>query len=181
MKKCRRCDTDKPFREFYKDSATPDGLGRLCRKCNNAQHFKWYHANLEQARLLARRSRLNNIDTVKARQKINYQRNRTERLKYANERSKRLKSAAYEAYGGYVCACCGESERAFLSLDHVNNDGFAHRRAALGKNYGASGLYMWLRKNGYPAGFQVLCMNCNYGKRMNGGVCPHKQYEKLTA
>jgi hypothetical protein len=27
--------------------------------------------------------------------------------------------------------------------------------------------------NGFPAGFQVLCFNCNQGRRLNHGVCPH--------
>jgi hypothetical protein len=30
-------------------------------------------------------------------------------------------------------------------------------------------------RNGFPPGYQVLCMNCNHGKRMNNGVCPHKE------
>jgi hypothetical protein len=71
-------------------------------------------------------------------------------------------------YGG-KCACCGETERLFLSIDHINNDGAKHRREVP-----ASSLYRWLKKNGYPEGFQVLCMNCNCGKARNGGVCPHQ-------
>ena len=35
--------------------------------------------------------------------------------------------------------------------------------------------YKWLRKNGFPPGFQVLCMNCQHGKRMCRGICPHQQ------
>jgi hypothetical protein len=31
-----------------------------------------------------------------------------------------------------------------------------------------------LCKNGFPKGFQTLCMNCNWGKYRNGGQCPHK-------
>ena len=34
-------------------------------------------------------------------------------------------------------------------------------------------MYGWLRRNSYPEGFQVLCHNCNLGKKINGGVCPH--------
>jgi len=25
-----------------------------------------------------------------------------------------------------------------------------------------------------PAGFQVLCFNCNIGKQLNDGTCPHQ-------
>lgn len=33
-------------------------------------------------------------------------------------------------------------------------------------------MYRWLRNHGYPLGFRVLCMNCNFalGKF---GYCPH--------
>ena len=77
-------------------------------------------------------------------------------------------------YGGYKCACCGEVEPKFLTLDHINNDGYMRKK--YGKEpRAAAQLYGWLRKMGYPDGFQVLCMNCNFGKAQNGGVCPHKK------
>lgn len=72
-------------------------------------------------------------------------------------------------YGGPVCACCGETTYSFLTLDHIYNDGAAHR-----KSMGNKHLYRWIIANGYPDGFQVLCMNCNFGKFQNGGVCPHQ-------
>ena len=28
-------------------------------------------------------------------------------------------------------------------------------------------------RGGFPANYQILCANCNWGKEMNGGVCPH--------
>lgn len=83
----------------------------------------------------------------------------------------KLRHQAIMAYGGYRCACCGEPEPKFLTLDHVFNDGAAHRKKI--KNRG-SGIFKWLRDHGYPAGFQVLCMNCNHGKALNNGICPHK-------
>jgi hypothetical protein len=83
------------------------------------------------------------------------------------------KDAAFNAYGGYVCKCCNEKEKMFLDIDHINNDGAKHRR----ENNLTSGnqLYIWLRTNNYPPGFQVLCSNCNRGKFRNGGVCPHQK------
>ena len=80
---------------------------------------------------------------------------------------------AMMAYGGYLCSCCGETEPMFLSIDHVNNDqcDFAKK---FGRPHTGLFLFTWLLKNGYPPGFQVLCHNCNQGKRINGGVCPHQ-------
>ena len=34
-------------------------------------------------------------------------------------------------------------------------------------------LYRDLKKAGYPAGYQVLCFNCNSSKHFGGGVCAH--------
>lgn len=86
-----------------------------------------------------------------------------------------LKDAAYAAYRGYRCACCGITEPVFLCLDHVNNDGAEHRRKG---NYCGLNLYRWLRKHGYPPGFQVLCHNCNFAKQF--GPCPHQKAQVLT-
>lgn len=86
----------------------------------------------------------------------------------------RIRRAILAAYGN-ICACCGETEETFLTLDHINNDGAEYRRTALGKRTRAGyWQYQWVIKHGFPAGFQILCMNCQQGKRMNNGVCPHQ-------
>lgn len=84
----------------------------------------------------------------------------------------RLKLAALGAYGG-GCTCCGEHDHRFLSIDHVDQDGAEHRRAI--KSVGGYGFYYWLKNNDYPGGFQVMCFNCNHGRFINGGVCPHQE------
>lgn len=35
-----------------------------------------------------------------------------------------------------------------------------------------SRFYVWLKKNNYPPGFQILCYNCNCAKG-HFGYCPH--------
>ena len=85
----------------------------------------------------------------------------------------RTKEAVFSAYGGYKCACCGETEKMFLTIDHINNDGHIMRKQKLYSGNG-TGFYLWLKKNNFPTGFQVLCMNCQIGKYKNGGVCPHQ-------
>jgi hypothetical protein len=84
----------------------------------------------------------------------------------------RIKDAVFAAYGGYVCKCCGEIEKSMLCIDHVNNDGYAHRKAI--GHRGGIGIYLWIVKNQFPNGFQILCYNCNQSKRINKGVCSHK-------
>lgn len=86
----------------------------------------------------------------------------------ARERAKMKLDFLYAL--GCKCACCGESDHRFLTLDHVGNDGNRHRR-----EYACHQIYRQARKEGYPPGrYQVLCFNCNMGKSVNGGVCPHK-------
>lgn len=84
----------------------------------------------------------------------------------------KMKAAAFEHYGGPKCSCCGESQMIMLTIDHINMDGNAHRKE-IGKT--ARDIYIWLRRNNYPAGFRVLCFNCNFAAFWNGGVCPHTE------
>ncbi len=94
--------------------------------------------------------------------------NRVNQIK--RERRYGLKLQILAAYGGAKCVCCGETVISFLSIDHINGGGNQHRK----KLGGGWNFYRWLIKNNYPTGYQVLCMNCNFGKRMNHGICPHK-------
>jgi len=93
------------------------------------------------------------------------------------ERSYRLnlRMAVIEAYGGR-CVCCGTTHVQFLCVDHINGDGAKHRKALFGKSVGAAGtkFYRWLKANGFPSGFQLLCWNCNAAKHFYGW-CPHQQ------
>lgn len=61
-------------------------------------------------------------------------------------------------YGG-KCNICGIMEIDMLTIDHINDDGAAHR-----KNSEAKTIYNWLNKNNFPDGYQVLCYNCNCTK-----------------
>ena len=79
---------------------------------------------------------------------------------------KDLRIQVIHAYGGPCCACCGELQLEFLSIDHINSDGAAHRKQiSTTTNMAGYNFYLWLRRNNYPLGFQVLCMNCQYLKR----------------
>jgi hypothetical protein len=85
-----------------------------------------------------------------------------------------MKDKCYEKYG-YKCNCCGETIKQFLTLDHINNDGANHRKLMKHESDGSGKqLYCWIIKNNFPPIFQVLCYNCNIGKYLNGGICPHK-------
>jgi len=98
----------------------------------------------------------------------------------SNRYHRKLKMIVIIHYGGDPpkCACCGETNIEFLSIDHVNGGGNAHRRQLKTRNGWA--FYLWLIKNNYPEGYQVLCFNCNLSKGFYG-YCPHqtcKHYDR---
>lgn len=98
---------------------------------------------------------------------------RAKRQRTQNRRRKRLRERVLEAYGG-KCACpnCPEVNPAFLTVDHIYNDGAEHRKQWNGSNK----IYQWLVTNNFPkTGFRLLCYNCNCGRAANGGICPHEQ------
>lgn len=78
------------------------------------------------------------------------------RFRLSSERQQRLKLAAFDAYGGPVCAMCGFDNTAVLEIDHINGGGRQHL-----KTIGPGRFYFWLQQNNYPEGFRVLCPTCN--------------------
>jgi len=78
-----------------------------------------------------------------------------------------LKREVIGAYGGQ-CACCGERELEFLTIEHSRGDGASHRRFV-------SNIYSDLKRRGFPKGYgyTVLCWNCNMATRY-GDPCPHE-------
>jgi hypothetical protein len=91
---------------------------------------------------------------------------------------RKAKIDACNAYGGPICACCGEHRIEFLTLDHINNDGAEHRRQLFGTaKIGGPRLYRALQKLGYPPGLRVLCFNCNCARGFCG-YCPHEREAK---
>lgn len=87
-----------------------------------------------------------------------------------------LKRLVYSAYGGFKCACCGIDKEEFLSIDHITPIGVAGRRSA--KHGTGNTFYQWLKRNGFPPGFRVLCHNCNFALG-HYKYCPHKPQEGM--
>lgn len=130
----------------------------------------WRAKNREKARKMSREWRNRKIAKASPEELVAIRQTESGKTKRNQDK---CRNEVFEAYGGYRCACCGETEKMFLSIDHVHNDGAEMRRQKLYSGNG-TGFYLWIRKNNFPNGFQVLCMNCQIGKHKNGGVCPHQ-------
>jgi hypothetical protein len=162
-----------------------DVYRKMCRPCSNAYYADYRKRNNEKSNAYLRKWRAKNKKHLS-----NYlsQRRKNKLASMSPEEQKvfrkiesdrkssylaKLKNEIFKAYGGWVCACCGETERAFLTIDHIHNNGNQMKKAGV-HDRRPQPFYRWLKKNNYPEGFQILCMNCNFGKMMNNGTCPHK-------
>lgn len=105
-----------------------------------------------------------------ARAKLNREWIDRNRERYNSAKSEyrfKLKVAAITHYsnGAMACAICGfKDDIDALSLDHINDDGAAHRKELGCGSRGLSGgttMYERLKALGWLPGLQVLCCNCN--------------------
>lgn len=145
LKVCSACGDEKTLDEFSPRLDRPDGYSR------------------------GRSSQCKPCASVKSRR---WQESNPDKVKSANYRAyhalKREVLAHYSTTADPQCVCCGEAGIVFLALDHVDNDGGTHRRTI-----GQGQVLRWIKRNDFPAGFQTLCMNCNWAKHALGS-CPHK-------
>lgn len=150
--KCNRCGEIKPFDAFGVISKSKPYPRQPCLACEASL------VDPAQKREDDKRYRTENKELLIAR---------------ARERRQSLKHEVMQAYGG-KCVCCGETEELLLNIDHIHNDGKAHRET-LDNWHGntARQTYKYLKDNGFPAGFQCLCFNCNIAKARYG-LCPHE-------
>ncbi len=158
------------------DKFRESGLCIYCGKKPIDKGFVSCQGCREQNRLYSvkHRSLLTKKDKKrKSLQSLSWAKLNPERTKEIGKKSRRkLKLEVFNHYGGAKCACCGEKEICFLTLDHPNNDGAKHRQSLTGKKAGVT-IYRALKRAKWPPGLQVLCFNCNCGRQINNGICPH--------
>ena len=154
---CNKCGVEKDIDQFGRCRGKPT---YRCLECQR-EHNRQYKRNKEKSRQSQRRY---------------YQKKKNEPSFIAKQRrndkaaKRRLRLQVLVEYGGNppTCSCCGELNVEFLTIDHLNGGGNEHRR----KIGGSARFYTWLRKNGFPSGYRVLCCNCNHSLGAYG-YCPH--------
>jgi hypothetical protein len=93
------------------------------------------------------------------RQKEYTQKNRQRSRDLAKRYYDKLRLKVLTHYGGNPPKCkCGFSNIKALTIDHIAGGGRKHRSQI------HTMFYQWLKQNGFPKGFQVLCMNCQFIK-----------------
>lgn len=172
MRTCKKCGVTQPLTAFRESK--PGYRRWTCSNCMDHAAVKWQQEN--QQKVLAWRrqyydaNRKKEVADTKQWNAANREAHEANKRRHYN----RLKAEAIAAYGGPVCACCGEDEPIFMTIDHVHNDQGEYAKR-LGRPHVGMFLWKWLKDHNYPKNdFQILCQNCNQGKRINGGVCPHQ-------
>jgi hypothetical protein len=164
IKRCPNCNQSKLTTEFSSDRSRPTGLDINCRSCTRQRVSAKRGAYIAAGRCSecgsSREGSISRRFCVRC---------SVVRAGRNTAQSRALRASVLDAYGGPVpkCACCHQSQRQFLTIDHVNSGGRAHRRAL-----GTQGVLRELQREGFPPGYRVLCWNCNMAFGAYG-VCPH--------
>lgn len=87
-------------------------------------------------------------------------------------RAVKIEVLTHYGNGKFACVKCGFGDIRALTLDHINGGGYQERKKIGGA--GGVNLYYLLRKQGYPEGYQTLCMNCQFIKRVENKEYPYK-------
>jgi hypothetical protein len=161
---------------LYPRVPQPDGR-KTCLSCGNEYPATrdYWHRNNTHADGLASHCR-----TCRNEAKHAYDLARTEqkaRQRILERQALRLGILTHYSGGIPKCACCGEEHWEFLALDHIKGGGY-QQRLALGRS--SHGLYRWLRAQGYPEGYRVLCRNCNMARGFYG-LCRHERERTAVA
>lgn len=154
MKRCTICKNIKSASEFRVRNTIKGWLNSECKSCSKARFKKYYreHHIEMKARAIAYHN------------------------KWKEKRFQEVLNAL-----GRVCACCGEARQGFLTVDHINNDGYKER---VNNSNARAGRALWskVRREGYPKDrYRILCYNCNCGRaRMKDKICPHEKEREMS-
>ena len=178
-KVCTKCKTEKPVSEFFRSAKGKYGYRGECKLCHQEHIRNWRQKNTEQYQIQTEGA----LFCGRCRQELHVshfgeEKGRTcGRANYCRtcmaDRRQETRREALAAYSDNppFCACCKEHRLEFLSIDHINGGGRQERLAT-----GVRGFqfYRWLKRNGFPKGYRVLCHNCNQSIGFYN-YCPHQK------
>ncbi len=161
---------NKNSREYYAKNR-----GRLIERAK-----EYYGKHREERLAYHRRYRSLNRERVLSSMRASYRKNRRERIESKRKEWDLLKSEVLGHYSNASPKCkrCDVSDIRALTIDHIGGDGRKHLMN-IGIKKGGYKLYGWLKKNNYPKGFQVLCMNCQFIKRYENNELKRTMFEEI--
>lgn len=188
---CKCCGVSYPKTEehFYRQRSrrlasgvisygTLDGrpyLTTRCKQCMRKKSAEWRRLYPDETKEACRKWNSDHRERVSGQKRAYYKRN-SARIKkrwaeFSKKKKSELRSEMLLAYGS-ICSCCGESNPAFLTIEHLRGGGKRHMVSC----GGYLGMLRDLKQRGWPKDdYTILCYNCNCAKAKRGGICPHEE------
>lgn len=167
--RCRKCNELLTDENRIKSSRRTNR--NVCIHCHRKYMCNYRREHIEAFKAYQQKTEL----TMSAERKL---RRKRRRQLSSRRYFEKLRDELIEAYGG-CCECCKETNKEFLSIDHIYSDG-RHEQKILGI-HGGRVLYWNLRKRGFPKDrYRLLCYNCNLSIG-HYGYCPHQKQLELFA
>lgn len=134
-----------------------------CKKCNAFIPFSERKHNRLQ---LCAECRL------KHKKEVMLKNNAKNKVKNNTRNKNRNQQIKYECYRHYSngepkCKNCGNTDIRVLTMDHVDGSGYEHRKIIKSRQ-----ITRVLKAKGFPEGYQVLCMNCQFIKKYENNELP---------
>lgn len=166
MKYCYACKRTLSYKCFNKNKSKSDGYHDSCKTCKKESDKKYNEKYKDKLKVTKHLYYEKNKQSFIDRANKNIVKNRERVRGYGRTSRFKIKSTVFSHYcdENIKCKICNENDIDILSIDHIGGKGNDHR-----KEIGISGghrFYFWLKSNNYPDGYQILCMNCQYRKRM---------------
>ena len=176
QKTCSCCKRSLPIQSFQLDRGRSDGRQYSCRECmtkmqriRQAKRTATYQAPVGSKVCPKCKQTLSISSFTVEKGRADGVAHVCKKCKSERRQVLRLEVMAHYCEGEPSCACCGENHPYFLSIDHINGGGGKHRASISDTNF-----YRFLKREGYPEGYRILCHNCNQAFGYYG-YCPHQK------
>ncbi len=168
MKNCYSCNQILSLEMFGKNKSKPSGLADECKKCKSELDKNYREVNKNKIKQQRHEYYLCNKEQIIDKTCEYSKNNRVKCRAWCTKAKNKLKLETFTYYcnGEPICKNCSEKEIDILTVDHIDGNGNTHRKEIGLDCKGGYNFYRWLKKNQYPEGFQILCYNCQFRKRM---------------
>ena len=148
--KAKRLEYDKRYRQEHKEE-----------RAAHAREYRRAHPEA-RAKTVERQRQRRKTSEYRAYMKANAQNIYLRRKR--NREKLKIEVFMHYSNNKMECARCGYNNIDALCIDHIHNNGCYERKVF--KISGGDKFYRWLKKRGFPSGYQILCFNCNQLKQV---------------
>lgn len=152
---------------------------RRWREAHPEYYRHYYETHSDEIKEKSRRHYADHRGESIERRRQYHEAHQEEEVEKDYRRNQKIKIEVLSHYSKGIypkCAHCDEERLSCLSIDHIRGKGVKHRKDL---NISGNRFYHWLKSQGYPKGYQVLCMNCQWVKRVESNECHRKVLSEI--